>query len=419
MNLLKYAAKRRILKSLIAGCCSVCFPSQIPAQMLVYEGFETYTAGAQLESGPNGSGGTALNGGSGWDGSYDVQNGIKTLVIIEDRMANPITYQNGAVNIDAGFRALRLNGTANGSYAIRRPLGAAVAASATVYFSFLFRTANSSPLANQDFIQLGFDNNANPASGTPRVSIGANTISTTFPPNQPFRFFARSTAATASSAFDNTTDIQGLTTHLLVGKISRTGGGNFDRVDLFVNPSTLSEPAPSSSVSLDSGISTLSHFFLRTVALDSTDANVIDELRVGLSFASVVSGDGDFDGMPDHWEEAHGFDPLNAADAALDADADGQCNLVEFRAGTDPRDATSFFAITGLTSDQSGSVLTWRSGPGRRYHLELSHDLMTWSVVSENGLPVVIEAASGNMTSFAVASMAGLEKYFYRVAALP
>ena len=41
--------------------------------------------------------------------------------------------------------------------------------------------------------------------------------------------------------------------------------------------------------------------------------------------------------MPDTYEIANGFDPLNAADADLDADGDGASNLEEFNAGRNPR----------------------------------------------------------------------------------
>jgi len=50
-----------------------------------------------------------------------------------------------------------------------------------------------------------------------------------------------------------------------------------------------------------------------------------------------ASLDTDGDGVPDWWEEKHGLDPSDPADAALDADADGLSNLAEFLAGTDPR----------------------------------------------------------------------------------
>ncbi len=48
------------------------------------------------------------------------------------------------------------------------------------------------------------------------------------------------------------------------------------------------------------------------------------------------SADSDGDGQPDAWETANGLDPNNAADAGQDLDSDGQSNLGEFTAGTDP-----------------------------------------------------------------------------------
>lgn len=197
------------------------FPPPVAGKLVAYDGFEGYAAGVQLEAGANGTSGPGLDGGSGWGAPYDVNNEIKSLIFVEDRTANPVLYQNGEIAMGGGVRALRMNGNANASYAIMRPLAAALAAGETLYFSALFRTTNSSPLANQDFVQLGFDNNSNASNGTPRTSIGANTISTTFPPNQPFRFFTRSTTATANGAFDNTTDIQALTTYLLLGNSPR------------------------------------------------------------------------------------------------------------------------------------------------------------------------------------------------------
>ena len=50
----------------------------------------------------------------------------------------------------------------------------------------------------------------------------------------------------------------------------------------------------------------------------------------------AVTYDFDGDGMPDYWEQAHGFDQTFPGDAALDADTDGLTNLEEFEAGTDP-----------------------------------------------------------------------------------
>ena len=51
--------------------------------------------------------------------------------------------------------------------------------------------------------------------------------------------------------------------------------------------------------------------------------------------------DDDNDGMPDAFEIANGFDPLNAADASQDADGDGFTNLEEFKGRSDPHDPDS------------------------------------------------------------------------------
>ena len=45
--------------------------------------------------------------------------------------------------------------------------------------------------------------------------------------------------------------------------------------------------------------------------------------------------------MPDDYETAQEFDPLNPDDAGQDADGDWETNLEEFVNGTDPRDSAS------------------------------------------------------------------------------
>ncbi len=46
--------------------------------------------------------------------------------------------------------------------------------------------------------------------------------------------------------------------------------------------------------------------------------------------------DDDNDGMPDTWEIDNGLDPRDASDATADNDGDGDSNLAEYQAGTDP-----------------------------------------------------------------------------------
>lgn len=86
--------------------------------------------------------------------------------------------------------------------------------------------------------------------------------------------------------------------------------------------------------------------------------------------------DSDKDGLPDTWEDANLFNKLAAADATLDADADGLNNRDEFLAGTNPRIAdTDGDGIKDLiertnssnplliTSKPEFAGQTWPSGP--------------------------------------------------------
>lgn len=260
----------------------------IHAQLVAYDGFGEYAAGAQVESGADGTSGPGLNGGAGWDGAYDVNSTIKSKVLIEDRSATPVKYTTGGISLLGGNRALRFWNSANGSCALVRPLGTVFSAAAadTLWFSLLFRTATggASPLANQDLFQIGFDDSA---ATNPRVSIGSSATQTlSFPATA--AFFARSTTDSATSDFDESMPIAAATTYLLVGRI-QANGGVYDTVSLFVNPSATDHPSlPSAEIVLNSGLTTLSHALIRTTNLDNGDAYVLDELHIGRDYRSVV-----------------------------------------------------------------------------------------------------------------------------------
>lgn len=60
------------------------------------------------------------------------------------------------------------------------------------------------------------------------------------------------------------------------------------------------------------------------VAADQTPTALPVTLSNGLiADPNDLIADSDGDGIADSWEVSHGFDPLNAADAAQDADGDG------------------------------------------------------------------------------------------------
>ena len=80
----------------------------------------------------------------------------------------------------------------------------------------------------------------------------------------------------------------------------------------------------------------------------------------GDSIGNNTDTDDDDDGMPDDYELANNFDPLNPYDADLDADGDGDSNLYEYTQGTDPNDADDFYQLSlQLLSGDTSAELAW------------------------------------------------------------
>ena len=76
---------------------------------------------------------------------------------------------------------------------------------------------------------------------------------------------------------------------------------------------------------------------------------------------AVVDTDGD--GMPDYWENRYGFAIDNASDAADDCNGDGDTNLQEFQAGTQPCDSTPPTITYATGSATFDRVSIWFSEP--------------------------------------------------------
>ncbi len=92
----------------------------------------------------------------------------------------------------------------------------------------------------------------------------------------------------------------------------------------------------------------------------------------GASNAHSGAPDRDNDGMPDDWEEQHGLNPDDPADALLDADRDGLTNQAEYRAGTDPQDPASGLRVEVIeVSGTEAPTVTLRftAAPGKSYSL--------------------------------------------------
>jgi hypothetical protein len=87
--------------------------------------------------------------------------------------------------------------------------------------------------------------------------------------------------------------------------------------------------------------------------------------------------DSDNNGLPDAWEIKH-FGAIGV-DPAADADGDGTTNLIEYLAGTDPRNPASAFRPTSHTSG-GDLVLTIPTASDRNYRVWGTANLQgTWT----------------------------------------
>ena len=87
----------------------------------------------------------------------------------------------------------------------------------------------------------------------------------------------------------------------------------------------------------------------------------------------AIVKDSDNDGMPDDFEIANGFNPLDRTDAAKDFDGDGVSNLDEYKAGTNPSDITKPTIVASVASPTFDSI-----------SLTLSEDVDPATVVAGN-----------------------------------
>ena len=99
--------------------------------------------------------------------------------------------------------------------------------------------------------------------------------------------------------------------------------------------------------------------------------------------------DNDLDGIADSWEVAHGLNTNKFNDAELDPDQDGMSNYAEFRAGTDPKLASSSFKLK-LEEDSIGTgqpfELRWNSIANRWYTVRRSTNLLDGFSLLETGV---------------------------------
>jgi hypothetical protein len=124
----------------------------------------------------------------------------------------------------------------------------------------------------------------------------------------------------------------------------------------------------------------------------------------------------DTDGIPDWWRLAY-FDHAVGEDADKshagdDADGDGQTNLQEYLAGTNPLDPASVFAITNIQTAGADIQVSWTTVAGKTYQLQRGTSPDATAAWSPVGSTV---AGTGSIVHQTDPGAAADPLHFYRV----
>lgn len=125
----------------------------------------------------------------------------------------------------------------------------------------------------------------------------------------------------------------------------------------------------------------------------------------GVASGRTLGEDGNFDGLPDEWQQQYfGADSSKWPSALKDSDGDGASNLEEFWAGTSPSDSTSVLRQELVRTDV-GLKLRWNTIGGFVYQVETSSDLSEWTAAGK------MRFSHGNLDEISV-NLGGQPTYY-------
>jgi hypothetical protein len=223
---------------------------------VMYDGMETHALGAL-----NGQGAA----GGGWTGGWNQTFGEDAAFTV---VTGGLNYNNGAINLDGGNRALQVGTSFNST--INRPFTSN--SSDPLYFSFLFR--NTAGLNSSLLLGGHLSNNQ-----TPTTNYGA--IGKLATPEFSARLNEGGFDTTSSS-----TTIAANTTYFLVGRLSKDGtsgdaDGFYDQLEMWINPNSANLGTPDVIIDNSMGISGgLTHFMLRYNNASASAEYLLDEFRI-------------------------------------------------------------------------------------------------------------------------------------------
>ncbi|MEX0775888.1 MAG: PEP-CTERM sorting domain-containing protein [Phycisphaeraceae bacterium] len=245
---------RAALLTLLASVILAVAAPPMQAALVAWDDFESHAAGSGLSGGA---------GGAGWTSNWSADPGVLVQNAQVDQGGSRSAEIAGAVNSVS---------VANRSFATR---------TTTTYFSV--RIEAVAGLENSDFLHFYLGNSTSTINGN-NNSGGVGLLSTT----TSFLGTRVGTSNGGTTVSSSTTAIQG-TTYLLVGKLWKDGSSNFNRIDLFIDPASSTEPVTANATQTgDSGLGGISVFGVRSFNFDSGDIYQFDSVRIGTTFADVI-----------------------------------------------------------------------------------------------------------------------------------
>ncbi|MCC5848551.1 MAG: PEP-CTERM sorting domain-containing protein [Verrucomicrobia bacterium] len=191
-----------------------------------------------------------------------------------------LSYSSGNVSVPQGTRNFFVDGPpAANNWVYSNTFSAQTGA---VYFSVLMEWTNQTQDA---FLFFALSDGVNQDS--PLANSGGFYV------NQQGTFFGRIRDDSFANTTNESTDISGgqntSTTQMAVGRLSKDGTTNYNTLDLWINPDSLSEGTPDATVSRDMGISELTTFYFFSGASNQNNQTVsMDNIMIGSSYDSVV-----------------------------------------------------------------------------------------------------------------------------------
>jgi len=220
------------------------------------------------------------SGGTGWTGAWAADPAVDVVT-----NANLI-YSSGNVVVVGGPNAAQVTGLVGNptplDNAASRPF---TGQTGPVYMSLLFQPVVNGGTGQDDFFQFMLNDDTDAENSG---AIGMRNQTGTAGNDGYFTRIRNNSADSNAEAAPNVTSLVGRT-DFLVGKFSKVANTDYNRFDLFVNPTSNVEGVPSASLTFDSDMSMIDFFSLRLAFIDTGDAYRFDELRIGTEFADVVT----------------------------------------------------------------------------------------------------------------------------------